>query len=231
MLWQAVPLRTLLQRNTAMDPAQIDEVFMGCANQSGEDNCNVARMNLLLAGVPHNGPGVTLNRLYASSLEAVGAAAFAIHAGEMDLAIAGGVESMIRAPFVMGKASKTFDRSQKVEDPTIGWRFINPALDSEYGSDPMPRTTENLAAHLGISRGETSAFDRDEHPRADTTAADVSRLKPLFGADSTVTAAMHRASTMAPLQWSLLLSRPSRAMALSRARAQWAWRLPGWNRA
>lgn len=221
----AVPLRTLLQRNPAMDPAQIDEVFMGCANQAGEDNRNVARMSLLLAGVPHTVPGVTLNRLCSSGLEAVGAAARAIQAGEMDLAIAGGVESMTRAPFVMGKASKPFDRSQKVEDTTMGWRFINPALDSEYGTDPMPRTAENLAAHLGISRadqdgfalrsqqraqaaqargffaeeivpvtvpgirrGETAAFDKDEHPRAETTAADLSRLKPLFGADGTVTA-------------------------------------------
>lgn len=221
----AVPLRALLSRNPTLDPAQIDEVFLGCANQSGEDNRNVARMSLLLAGLPHSVPGVTLNRLCASGLEAVGAAARAIHAGEMDLAIAGGVESMSRAPFVMGKAAGAFDRSQKIEDTTMGWRFINPALDSAYGTDPMPRTAENLAAHLGISRadqdgfalrsqqraqaaqaqgffaaeivpvtvpakrrGETSVFDTDEHPRPDTTGADLARLKPLFGADGTVTA-------------------------------------------
>lgn len=221
----ALPLRALLARNSSLDPAQVDEVFLGCANQSGEDNRNVARMSLLLAGLPHTVPGVTLNRLCASGLEAVGVAARAIHAGEMDVAIAGGVESMTRAPFVMGKAAGGFDRNQKLEDTTMGWRFVNPALDSAYGTDPMPRTAENLAAHLRISRadqdgfalrsqqrakaaqtsgffaeeivpvtvpgkrrGESAIFDADEHPRPDTTAADLARLKPLFGADGTVTA-------------------------------------------
>lgn len=221
----ATPLRALLARNSSLDPAQVDEVFLGCANQSGEDNRNVARMSLLLAGLPHTVPGVTLNRLCASGLEAVGVAARAIHAGEMDVAIAGGVESMTRAPFVMGKAAGGFDRNQKLEDTTMGWRFVNPALDSAYGTDPMPRTAENLAAHLRISRadqdgfalrsqqrakaaqtsgffaeeivpvtvpgkrrGESAIFDADEHPRPDTTAADLARLKPLFGADGTVTA-------------------------------------------
>jgi 3-oxoadipyl-CoA thiolase len=221
----AVPLRTLMARNPGLDPAQVNEVFLGCANQSGEDNRNVARMSLLLAGLPHTVPGVTLNRLCASGLEAVGTAARAIGAGEMDIAIAGGVESMSRAPFVMGKATSAFDRSQKIEDTTMGWRFINPALDSAYGTDPMPRTAENLAIHLGISRedqdgfalrsqqragaaqaagyfaeeivpvsvpgkrrGETAMVEADEHPRLQTTADDLARLKPLFGPDGTVTA-------------------------------------------
>lgn len=221
----AIPLRALLERNPSLDPAQVEEVFLGCANQSGEDNRNVARMSLLLAGLPHTVPGVTLNRLCASGLEAVGAAARAIRTGEIGLALAGGVESMTRAPFVLGKAVAPFDRNQKIEDTTMGWRFVNPALDAAYGTDPMPRTAENLAAHLQISRadqdsfalrsqqrahaaqtsgffaeeivpvmvpgkrrGETTTFDKDEHPRSDTTSADLARLKPLFAPDGTVTA-------------------------------------------
>lgn len=221
----AIPLSTLLSRNPDLDPAHVEEVFLGCANQSGEDNRNVARMSLLLAGLPQNVPGVTLNRLCASGLEAVGAAARAILSGEMELVIAGGVESMTRAPFVMGKAAGAFDRSQKIEDTTMGWRFVNPALDSAYGTDPMPRTTENLACHLGISRAdqdgfalrsqqragaaqargffaeeivpvtvpgkrrdETSLIEADEHLRPETSAADLARLRPLFGNDGTVTA-------------------------------------------
>lgn len=162
----AIPLRTLMARNPGLDPAQVNEVFLGCANQSGEDNRNVARMSLLLAGLPHTVPGVTLNRLCASGLEAVGTAARAIGAGEMDLAIAGGVESMSRAPFVMGKATSAFDRSQKIEDTTMGWRFVNPALDSAYGTDPMPRTAENLATHLGISREDQDGFALRSQQRA-----------------------------------------------------------------
>jgi 3-oxoadipyl-CoA thiolase len=141
----ALPMKALLGRNPRLDPAAIEEVFYGCANQSGEDNRNIARMSLLLAGVPHTVPGVTLNRLCASGLDAVGAAARAIRAGEMTLAISGGVESMTRAPFVMGKSDAAFGRAQKIEDTTMGWRFVNPALDALYGTETMPRTGENVA--------------------------------------------------------------------------------------
>lgn len=154
----AVPLKALLERNPGLDPAAIEEVFYGCANQSGEDNRNVARMSLLLAGLPSNVPGVTLNRLCASGLEAVGQAARAIRLGEMDLAFAGGVESMTRAPFVMGKADTAFGRAQKLEDTTMGWRFVNPALDAAYGTETMPRTGENVAEDYGISRADQDAF-------------------------------------------------------------------------
>ncbi|WP_313303772.1 thiolase family protein, partial [Stutzerimonas balearica] len=129
----AVPLKALLERNPGLDPAAIDEVFIGCANQAGEDNRNVARMAALLAGLPETVPGVTLNRLCASGMDAVGTAFRAIACGEMELAIAGGVESMSRAPYVMGKADTAFGRSQKLEDTTIGWRFINPKMKDMYG--------------------------------------------------------------------------------------------------
>jgi len=154
----AVPMKALLARNAGLDPAAIDEVFYGCANQSGEDNRNVARMSLLLAGLPHTVAGVTLNRLCASGLEAVGSAARAIRTGEMDLAVAGGVESMTRAPFVMGKADTPFGRNQQIEDTTMGWRFVNPALDALYGTETMPRTGENVAADNRISRADQDAF-------------------------------------------------------------------------
>lgn len=154
----AVPIRALLSRNPAIDPGAIEEVFYGCANQSGEDNRNVARMSLLLAGVPCQVPGVTLNRLCASGLEAVGAAARAIRTGEIALSIAGGVESMTRAPFVMGKSAGPFGREQKLEDTTMGWRFINPALDGLYGTETMPRTGENVATEHGIDRASQDAF-------------------------------------------------------------------------
>lgn len=154
----AVPLKALLDRNAALDPARIDEVYLGCANQSGEDNRNVARMSLLLAGMPPAVPGVTINRLCASGLDAVGAAARAIRQGEIGLAVAGGVESMSRAPFVMGKADTALDRNQKIEDTTMGWRFVNPALDARYGTETMPRTAENLAGDLGITREDQDAF-------------------------------------------------------------------------
>lgn len=154
----AVPLKALLDRNPGLDPAAIEEVFYGCANQSGEDNRNVARMSLLLAGLPSQVPGVTLNRLCASGLEAVGQAARAIRLGEMDLAFAGGVESMTRAPFVMGKSDTAFGRVQKLEDTTMGWRFVNPALDAAYGTETMPRTGENVAQDYGINRADQDAF-------------------------------------------------------------------------
>jgi 3-oxoadipyl-CoA thiolase len=136
----AVPIRALTRRNPKVDWAALDEVVFGCANQAGEDNRNVARMGLLLAGLPDSIPGVTVNRLCASGLNAVGDAARAIRAGEMDFAIAGGVESMTRAPFVMGKAAEAFQRSAEVFDTTIGWRFVNPLMKQQYGVDSMPET-------------------------------------------------------------------------------------------
>jgi 3-oxoadipyl-CoA thiolase len=221
----AVPIRALVERNPGLDPAAIGDVFYGCANQAGEDNRNVARMSLLLAGLPQAVPGVTVNRLCASGLEAVGQAARAIRTGEMDLAIAGGVESMTRAPFVMGKAETAFGRSNAIHDTTIGWRFVNPAFEALHGTDAMPRTGENVAtayrigrddqdafalrsqqraaaaqrsgfladeivpvAAPGRKRGETVEARIDEHPRADTSAEALRALKPLFGADGTVTA-------------------------------------------
>ncbi|GGC02831.1 3-oxoadipyl-CoA thiolase [Novosphingobium endophyticum] len=162
----ALPIRALVARNSGLDPAAIEEVFYGCANQSGEDNRNVARMSLLLAGLPHDVPGVTLNRLCASGLEAVGSAARAIRAGEMGLAFAGGVESMTRAPFVMGKPDSAFGRNQKIEDTTMGWRFVNPALDALYGTEAMPRTGENVAEDHNVSRDDQDAFALRSQQRA-----------------------------------------------------------------
>ncbi len=218
----AIPIRALTERHPALTEA-VDEVFLGCANQAGEDNRNVARMALLLAGLPQSVPGVTLNRLCASGLDAVGAAARAIRAGEIDLAIAGGVESMTRAPFVMGKAESAFQRSAEIHDTTIGWRFINPAMRAAYGVDAMPETGENVADDFQVSRADQDAFalrsqqraakatqsgffageivpvtipDRkapvvvsaDEHPRPDTSAETLAKLKPIVRADGTVTA-------------------------------------------
>ncbi|MBO9378829.1 3-oxoadipyl-CoA thiolase [Sphingomonas histidinilytica] len=164
----ALPMKALLARNPDLDPGAIEEVFYGCANQSGEDNRNVARMSLLLAGLPHTVPGVTFNRLCASGLEAVGAAARAIRANEMALALAGGVESMTRAPFVIGKAEGAFGRGQKLEDTTMGWRFVNPMLDALYGTEAMPRTGENVAEDYGISRNDQDAFALRSQQRAIT---------------------------------------------------------------
>ena len=162
----ALPMKALLERNAGLDPAAVEEVFYGCANQSGEDNRNVARMSLLLAGVPQTVPGVTVNRLCASGLEAVGAAARAIRSHEMTLAIAGGVESMTRAPLVMGKSDGAFDRNQKIEDTTMGWRFVNPALDELYGTETMPRTGENVAMDYGVSREDQDGFALRSQQRA-----------------------------------------------------------------
>ncbi|QIB51609.1 3-oxoadipyl-CoA thiolase [Pseudomonas sp. OIL-1] len=162
----AAPLKALLERNLSLDPAQVDEVFMGCANQAGEDNRNVARMALLLAGLPESVPGITLNRLCASGMDAVGAAFRAIASGEMELAFAGGVESMSRAPYVMGKADTAFGRGQKLEDTTIGWRFINPLMKEQYGVDSMPQTADNVAADYGISREDQDAFALRSQQRA-----------------------------------------------------------------
>jgi 3-oxoadipyl-CoA thiolase len=162
----ALPMKALLERNPDLDPAAIEEVFFGCANQSGEDNRNVARMSLLLAGLPVTVPGVTLNRLCASGLEAVGNAARAVRCGEMALAFAGGVESMTRAPLVMGKSDSAFGRTQKIEDTTMGWRFVNPALDALYGTETMPRTGENVAHDFGISRFDQDSFALRSQQRA-----------------------------------------------------------------
>lgn len=161
----AVPLAALVER-TRLDPAAIDDVILGCANQAGEDNRNVARMAALLAGLPESVSGVTVNRLCASGMEAVGQAARAIRAGDADLMIAGGVESMSRAPFVMPKATSAFDRSNAVYDTTIGWRFINPKMKAEYGVDTMPETAENVAEDYGISRADQDAFGLRSQQRA-----------------------------------------------------------------
>ena len=162
----AIPIRELKRRNPKADWEKLDEVFFGCANQAGEDNRNVARMALLLAGLPGSVPGVTLNRLCASGLEAVGTAARAIRAGEIEFAIAGGVESMTRAPFVQGKAEEAFSRSAEIYDTTIGWRFINPLMKKQYGVDSMPETGENVAEEFQITRADQDAFALRSQQRA-----------------------------------------------------------------
>lgn len=154
----ALPIKALMARNPSVNWDELDEVFLGCANQAGEDNRNVARMAALLAGLPASVPGVTLNRLCASGLDAVGSAFRAIACGEMELAIAGGVESMSRAPFVMGKADTAFGRGQKLEDTTLGWRFVNPHMKDQYGVETMPQTGDNVAEDFGISRQDQDAF-------------------------------------------------------------------------
>ncbi|MEC9472602.1 MAG: 3-oxoadipyl-CoA thiolase [Pseudomonadota bacterium] len=154
----AIPLKALMERNQDMDWAAVEEVFFGCANQAGEDNRNVARMSLLLAGLPETVPGTTLNRLCGSGMDAVISAARAIKAGEMELAIAGGVESMSRAPFVMPKAETAFSRQNEIFDTTIGWRFVNPLMKKQYGIDSMPETGENVAEDYAVSREDQDAF-------------------------------------------------------------------------
>ena len=154
----ALPLKALIARHPNLDWSAVDDVIYGCANQAGEDNRNVARMALLLAGLPETVPGSTINRLCGSSLDALGVAARAIKSGETQLMIAGGVESMSRAPFVMGKAESAFSRSMKMEDTTIGWRFINPLMKAQYGVDAMPETAENVATDFNINREDQDAF-------------------------------------------------------------------------
>ena len=154
----AVPIAALLARHPQLDPAAIDDVYLGCANQAGEDNRNVARMSVLLAGLPSSVPGSTVNRLCGSGLEAVGIAARGIRAGELELAVAGGVESMSRAPWVMGKAESAFARTQHLHDTTMGWRFINPRLEATYGVELMGETAENVAQRYAISRDDQDAF-------------------------------------------------------------------------
>ena len=154
----ALPIAALIDRNPGVDWGLVDDVYYGCANQAGEDNRNVARMAALLAGLPPSVPGSTINRLCGSSLDAVGLAARAIRTGEAHLIIAGGVESMTRAPFVMGKADSAFSRTAKIEDTTIGWRFVNPKMKAEYGIDSMPETAENVARDFNVSRADQDAF-------------------------------------------------------------------------
>jgi 3-oxoadipyl-CoA thiolase len=220
----ALPLKALMERNKEVDWAAVDDVIYGCANQAGEDNRNVARMALLLAGLPKEVPGGTVNRLCGSSLDAVGIAARAIKSGESELVIAGGVESMTRAPFVMGKADSAFSRVAKIEDTTIGWRFVNARMKEKYGIDSMPETAENVAVDFKVARadqdafairsqqrwaaankagffngelapvtlpqrkGDPKIFDTDEHPRPDTTAEALAKLKGVVKPDGTVTA-------------------------------------------
>jgi 3-oxoadipyl-CoA thiolase len=162
----AIVLRELLRRNSSLDPAAVDDVILGCANQAGEDNRNVARMAVLLAGLPVDVPGVTLNRLCGSGLDAVASAARMIIAGDADLVLAGGVESMSRAPFVMSKGATPFARDVQMFDTTIGWRFVNPALKQAYGTDSMPETGENVAADFGISREDQDRFALRSQQRA-----------------------------------------------------------------
>jgi 3-oxoadipyl-CoA thiolase len=217
-------IRALLARHAPPLAAQLDEVVLGCANQAGEDNRNVARMALLLAGVPQTVPGITLNRLCASGLEAVVHAARSIRCGESELVLAGGIESMSRAPFVMAKPLAAYARDCALEDSTVGWRFINPAMQAAYGVDSNPQTAENLADELGISRADQDAYawrsqqraaaaiaggvlageiaavrrparggdDRvtavDEHPRPDTTPAQLAGLKPIVRPGGSITA-------------------------------------------
>jgi 3-oxoadipyl-CoA thiolase len=217
-------LRVLMRRNAGVDWNEVDDCYLGCANQAGEDNRNVARMAVLLAGLPDRVPGATINRLCGSGLDAVGTAARAIRAGDAELMLAGGVESMTRAPFVTGKAAEAFSRVSETYDTTIGWRFVNPAMKAEYGVDSMPETAENVAQDFQISRADQDAFalrsqqrtraaqeseffareiapieiagrkgstvvDRDEHPRGDTTAEQLAKLKAPFRKEGgTVTA-------------------------------------------
>jgi acetyl-CoA acyltransferase len=154
----ALPIAALLKRNPSLDPAAIEDVLYGCANQAGEDNRNVARMAALLAGLPVSVTGVTVNRLCGSGLDAVAMAARAIKTGEAEVIVAGGVESMTRAPFVMPKAAEPFSRSTEIFDTTIGWRFVNPLLREKYGIDSMPETGENVAAEFGVSRADQDKF-------------------------------------------------------------------------
>ena len=220
----AAPIKALMARNSKVDWSRLDEVFFGCANQAGEDNRNVARMALLLAGLPDSVPGITVNRLCASGLNAVGEAARAIRSGEIDLAIAGGVESMTRAPLVMGKAAEAFQRTTEIYDTTIGWRFINPLMKVQYGVDSMGETGENVAEEYQVSRQDQDALalrsqqragkamadgyfaeeivaveipggkagpilvETDEHPRPDTTAEQLAKLRTAFRTPGTVTA-------------------------------------------
>ena len=167
----AIPIRTIMERNPGVDWSQLDEVVLGCANQAGEDNRNVARMSLLLSGLPESVPGTTINRLCGSGMDAVGMAARAISAGEMEFVIAGGVESMSRAPIVLGKAESAFSRSADLQDTTLGWRFINPLMKAQYGVDSMPETGENVAEEYSVLRADQDAFALRSQQRVAQAAA------------------------------------------------------------
>ena len=220
----AAPIAALMSRNPQVDWSSIDDVILGCANQAGEDNRNVARMATLLAGLPIDVPGITVNRLCASGMDAVGMAARGIKSGDLDMVIAGGVESMSRAPLVMDKAATAFGRTQTMHDTTIGWRFVNPKMKAEYGVDSMPQTADNVAEDHGVSRTDQDAFaarsqarwgsaheaglfaheiapvtipqrkgdpfivDTDEHPRPNTNAEGLAKLRGINGPGLTVTA-------------------------------------------
>lgn len=220
----ALLFEAVLAQHPQVDPAAIDDVILGCANQAGEDNRSVARMASLLAGLPTSVPGSTINRLCGSSMDAIGTAARAIRSGEADLVLTGGVESMSRAPYVIGKANSSYARNQQMEDTTIGWRFINPLMEKRYGTHSMPETAENVAEQFSISREDqdlyayrsqqlTKAahesgrlgegivpieiprrkqnpliFDRDEHPRPETTLESLASLPTPFRENGTVTA-------------------------------------------
>ncbi|WP_298968961.1 3-oxoadipyl-CoA thiolase [uncultured Roseobacter sp.] len=178
----AAPIAALMARNPSVDWARVDDVILGCANQAGEDNRNVARMAALLAGLPIDVPGSTINRLCASGMDAVGAAARAIRAGDIDLAIAGGVESMSRAPFVMPKAEAAFSRANQVFDTTIGWRFVNRKMKESYGTDSMPETADNVAEDYQISREDQDAFAARSQARwhdADTAGVFAEEITPI----------------------------------------------------
>ena len=171
----AIPIRALVERNARVDWEAVDDVVYGCANQAGEDNRNVGRMALLLAGLPAIVPGTTVNRLCGSSLDAIAIAARAIKAGETQLMIAGGVESMSRAPFVLAKATEAYSRAAKIEDTTIGWRFVNPLMKAQYGIDSMPETAENVAGEFKVARADQDAFALRSQQRA-AAAIDAGRL-------------------------------------------------------
>ena len=179
----ALPIAALLARNPLLDPSAIDDVFYGCANQAGEDNRNVARMAALLAGLPERVPGATINRLCGSGLDAVASAARAIAAGDIDLAIAGGVESMTRAPFVMPKPTAAFSRENAVFDTTIGWRFVNPRMKERFGIDSMPETGENVAAEFNVSRADQDAFALRSQQRAAAAIASGRLAKEIVPVD------------------------------------------------
>ncbi len=172
----SIPIKTLMERNSGVDWESVDDVILGCANQAGEDNRNVARMASLLSGLPHTVPGATVNRLCGSGLDAIGIAARAVKSKEQQLVIAGGVESMSRAPFVMGKSSEAFSRSAEIFDTTIGWRFVNEIMKKQYGAESMPETAENLAAEFNISRNDQDEFALRSQQKA-AKAITIGRLK------------------------------------------------------
>ena len=172
----SIPIKTLMERNSGVDWESVDDVILGCANQAGEDNRNVARMASLLSGLPHTVPGATVNRLCGSGLDAIGIAARAVKSKEQQLVIAGGVESMSRAPFVMGKSTEAFSRSAEIFDTTIGWRFVNEIMKKQYGTESMPETAENLAAEFNISRNDQDEFALRSQQKA-AKAITIGRLK------------------------------------------------------